>query len=180
MRVVGVVVWPSSSATSDCSDKWPVVLREDGMNTVRYTYSVTFRESAVPWATRWDTYLKILDPRIHWLSLINAAVLASFLCAMVLAILQRTVSRDLYRYNAHDLSEDVQVRCFANVVVCDRLRSRHAALLARSSTSADTAQEDSGWKLIHADVFRAPRSPMFLSIVVGSGAQVRRALASRR
>lgn len=85
---------------------------------MRYTYSVNFRESAVPWATRWDAYLRVVDPRIHWLSLINAAVLASFLCAMVLAIVQRTVSRDLHRYNAHDLSEDVQVRSSRMTQTC--------------------------------------------------------------
>ena len=34
------------------------------------------------------------------------------------------------------------------------------------------AQEESGWKLIHADVFRPPRNGMLLAILLSSGAQL--------
>lgn len=33
-------------------------------------------------------------------------------------------------------------------------------------------QEDWGWKLVHGEVFRTPRNPMALSIMVGNGAQL--------
>lgn len=33
-------------------------------------------------------------------------------------------------------------------------------------------QEDWGWKLVHGEVFRQPRNPMLLSIMVGNGAQL--------
>lgn len=46
-------------------------------------------------ATRWDNYLHIFDPRIHWFSLINSLVIATFLCIMVGMILWRNVSRDV-------------------------------------------------------------------------------------
>jgi len=42
-------------------------------------------------------------------------------------------------------------------------------------TSPDEAAEESGWKLVHGDVFRPPVGffgPMFLSVFVGSGMQV--------
>jgi len=55
-------------------------------------------------------------------------------------ILLRTVTRDISRYNAVDLSEDVQ--------------------------------EDWGWKHVHGEVFRSPRHPMLLSMMVGNGAQL--------
>lgn len=58
---------------------------------------------------------------------------------MVGMILLRTVNRDVSRYNAIDLSDDIQ--------------------------------EDFGWKLVHAEVFRQPQHPMLLSILNGSGAQ---------
>jgi transmembrane 9 superfamily protein 3 len=32
--------------------------------------------------------------------------------------------------------------------------------------------EESGWKLVHGDVFRPPRSLMFLSALVGIGTQL--------
>ncbi|KAG8756714.1 hypothetical protein FRC12_010483 [Ceratobasidium sp. 428] len=145
-RVVGVVVWPRSIAhqggTSDCAafKPTPLVLSEDKQNSVIYTYSINWQESDTPWATRWDNYLHIFDPKIHWFSLINSLVIVIFLCVMVSMILVRTVSRDISRYNAIDLSEDVQ--------------------------------EDFGWKLVHGEVFRSPRYPLVLSVLVGNGAQL--------
>lgn len=39
--------------------------------------------------------------------------------------------------------------------------------------SLEEAQEESGWKLVHADVFRPPAwSPMLLSVCAGSGVQI--------
>ncbi|KAJ1304635.1 hypothetical protein OPQ81_005776 [Rhizoctonia solani] len=146
-RVVGVVVWPrsiahSSANTLDCAAKSPrpLVLSEDKENSVTYSYTIHWEESDTPWATRWDNYLHIFDPKIHWFSLINSLVIVIFLCVMVSMILVRTVSRDISRYNAIDLSEDVQ--------------------------------EDFGWKLVHGEVFRPPRFPMVLSVLVGNGAQL--------
>jgi hypothetical protein len=73
-------------------------------------------------ATRWDNYLHIFDPRIHWFSLINSLVIVVFLCAMVSMIVYRSISRDvgpfiactsiclsatvsqISRYNAIDIS----------------------------------------------------------------------------
>ncbi|EGN99728.1 hypothetical protein SERLA73DRAFT_106457 [Serpula lacrymans var. lacrymans S7.3] len=147
-RVVGVLVWPSSRGGSQenvaspvCEgDVGPLILSETQTSTIRYTYRVTWNESDTPWATRWDNYLHIFDPRIHWFSLVNSLVIVIFLCVMVSMILLRTVSRDISRYNAIDLSEDVQ--------------------------------EDWGWKLVHGEVFRTPRYPMILSVMVGNGAQL--------
>ncbi|KAI0630278.1 Nonaspanin [Trametes polyzona] len=117
-RIVGVLVWPTSrggpqetpsDGELDCaSSAPPLILSETSSNMVRYTYRVMWNESDTPWATRWDNYLHIFDPRIHWFSLINAVIVVVFLCLMVSMILLRTVSRDISRYNAIDLSEDVQ------------------------------------------------------------------------
>lgn len=115
-RIVGVLVWPSSRGgpqqpddITDCeSNVGPLLLSETQSSSVRFTYRVTWNESDTPWATRWDNYLHIFDPRIHWFSLINSLVIVIFLCVMVAMVLLRTVSRDISRYNAIDFSEDVQ------------------------------------------------------------------------
>ncbi|KAF8829200.1 hypothetical protein HHX47_DHR3000931 [Lentinula edodes] len=114
-RIVGVLVWPYSiggdqegPATCDTENISPLVLSETQSQTVRYTYRVTWNASSTPWATRWDNYLKIADPRIHWFSLVNSIVIVVFLLVMVSMILYRSVSRDISRYNASDMSEDVQ------------------------------------------------------------------------
>ena len=92
------------------------------------------------WATRWDKYLHIFDPRIHWFSLVNSAVIVIFLTGMVAMVLLRALHKDIARYNQMDLQEDVQ--------------------------------EDSGWKLVHGDVFRPPKHSLLLSVLLGSGSQL--------
>jgi transmembrane 9 superfamily protein 2/4 len=36
----------------------------------------------------------------------------------------------------------------------------------------EDVQEDSGWKLVHGDVFRPPKHTLLLSVLLGSGAQL--------
>ena len=113
-RVVGVLVYPRSSnsavegQTPNCDIEEPLYLDESRDNSLYYTYSVAFIESSVPWGLRWDMYLHVFDPKIHWFSLINSLIIVGFLVFMVAMILYRTISKDISRYNAIDLSEDVQ------------------------------------------------------------------------
>lgn len=147
-RVVGVIVDPVSqnnkpdeNGNVKCDSQERVVLDTHEDNTeVTYTYSVSWVPSSTPWATRWDKYLHVYDPKIHWFSLVNSVIIVLFLTAMVGTILLRALHKDITRYNEVDLTEDVQ--------------------------------EDSGWKLVHGDVFRSPKNRMFLSVFLGSGAQL--------
>ncbi|KAK1146178.1 Transmembrane 9 super member 2 [Aspergillus melleus] len=161
-RVVGVLVKPESRGNShvledgaaDCgSNETPVVLNEEGDTPVSWTYSVYWTESTTPWATRWDKYLYVEDPKIHWFSLINSAIFVVFLVGMVSMILVRALKKDIARYNRLDM------------INLDDLDGTSAAV-------EDGIQEDSGWKLVHGDVFRCPRSPLLLSVLVGNGAQL--------
>lgn len=90
-RVVGVLVDPTSRKDSkrlgdgkgDCGDPEKVLmLDENGETMVTWTYGIYWRESKTAWAVRWDTYLHVFDPRIHWFSLVNSAVIVIFLCGM--------------------------------------------------------------------------------------------------
>lgn len=114
-RVVGVLVYPSTvnsmvagSTEPDCFNNQPFYLSEETGNEFFYTYSVSFLESNIPWGLRWDAYLHVFDPRIHWFSLINSLIIAGFLAFMVGMVLLRSISRDIHRYNAVDLSDEVQ------------------------------------------------------------------------
>lgn len=114
-RVVGVLVYPSTvnsmvagSTEPDCFNNQPFYLSEETGNEFFYTYSVSFLESNIPWGLRWDAYLHVFDPRIHWFSLINSLIIAGFLVFMVGMVLLRSISRDIHRYNAVDLSDEVQ------------------------------------------------------------------------
>lgn len=42
----------------------------------------------------------------------------------------------------------------------------------REMENSEEAQEETGWKLVHGDVFRAPSYPMLLAVSIGNGVQV--------
>ncbi|CAA0821355.1 Transmembrane 9 superfamily member 8 [Striga hermonthica] len=106
---------------------------------VIFTYDVSFQESEVKWASRWDTYLLMTDDQIHWFSIVNSLMIVLFLSGMVAMIMLRTLYRDISRYNELETQEE--------------------------------AQEETGWKLVHADVFRPPANSDLLCTYVGTGVQ---------
>ncbi|KAJ3130179.1 hypothetical protein HK098_005426 [Nowakowskiella sp. JEL0407] len=147
-RVVGVLVWPFSIKHLDRANSCiPPDVPDNGDEEAAYEHFYLDEkqdniESKTPWGTRWDNYLYVLDPKIHWFSLINSVIIVLFLSGMVAMILFRTLHRDIARYNK--LDEEVD----------------------------DGEELDFGWKLVHGDVFRAPSRPMLLSVLIGSGAQI--------
>jgi transmembrane 9 superfamily protein 2/4 len=114
---------------------------------VLFTYDVKWTENPdVSWASRWDIYLNMDDGipnKVHWLSISNSLVIVFVLTSMIAAILVRNLRRDYDRY-------------------------------ARVSTDEEKSedQEEFGWKLVHADVFRPPAYPMMLAVCIGSGVQL--------
>jgi hypothetical protein len=54
------------------------------------------------------------------------------------------------------------------------MRTLHADVrrYREMAENAEEAQEETGWKLVHGDVFRAPSHPMLLAVSVGNGVQV--------
>jgi transmembrane 9 superfamily protein 2/4 len=112
-----------------------------------YTYDVEFRDSDVKWASRWDVYLSMggrVDNDVHWFSIVNSVMIVFLLSGMVAIILLRTLRRDVLYYNRIPTEEE-----------------------------REEEKEESGWKLIHAHVFRPPdQFPMLLSVFVGTGVQL--------
>lgn len=158
-RVVGVIVQPESRrytgpvTPETCGAALePLVLDEEAETKVQFTYSVYWIPSPTAWATRWDKYLHVVDPKIHWFSLINSAVIVVFLVLTVMSILVRALKKDIARYNRLD-----------QISLDD---------LSGTSALEDGVQEDSGWKLVHGDVFRTPPRPLLLSVFLGNGAQL--------
>ncbi|KAI9099746.1 hypothetical protein DFS34DRAFT_592658 [Phlyctochytrium arcticum] len=114
--------------------------------SVKFTYSVTFKESEVPFAQRFNRYLdqEFSEYRIHWLSILNSFLMVLFLAGLVAIILYRTLRRDYARYDKEegllDLDRDLG--------------------------------DEYGWKLVHGDVFRSPTRLSVLSACVGTGIQL--------
>ncbi|WZY97463.1 hypothetical protein YC2023_069792 [Brassica napus] len=115
--------------------------------TVDLTYSVQWIPTDVTFARRFDVYLDypFFEHQIHWFSIFNSFMMVIFLTGLVSMILMRTLRNDYAKYARED----------------DDLES-----LERD------VNEESGWKLVHGDVFRPPFSLVLLSAVVGTGAQL--------
>ncbi|KAF0724609.1 hypothetical protein LEN26_014498 [Aphanomyces euteiches] len=115
--------------------------------SVTWTYSVEWIEdNERTWRTRWDVFFEVGSgsDEVHWFSIINALLIVLFLSGMVGMILMRSLHRDISRYNRVPTEEE-------------RMEER----------------EESGWKLVHADVFRPPTTqPMLFCVMIGTGFQL--------
>jgi len=118
-------------------------IKDDSDKTIVFTYDVVWQKSDVKWASRWDVYLKMTDSKIHWFSIINSIMIVLFLSGMVAVIMLRILHRDLARYNQEN-----------------------------QALTEEEQKEETGWKLIHGDVFRPPQHGNWFSVLVGTGSQV--------
>lgn len=111
------------------------------------TYSVKWTPTDVTFAHRFDVYLDypFFEHQIHWFSIFNSFMMVIFLTGLVSMILMRTLRNDYAKYARED--DDLE------------------------SLERDVSEE-SGWKLVHGDVFRPPRNLVLLSALVGTGAQL--------
>ncbi|KAG5248484.1 transmembrane superfamily member [Salix suchowensis] len=112
------------------------------------TYSVKWTLTNVSFARRFDVYLDypFFEHQIHWFSIFNSFMMVIFLTGLVSMILMRTLRNDYAKYARED--DDLV-----------------------ESLERDVSEE-TGWKLVHGDVFRPTRSLVLLSAVVGTGAQL--------
>lgn len=134
-RVVGVVVEASSLDRSGIdetkaspeelckADLAPVTLANDKDTGVLFTYSVKFDESETAWATRWDKYLHVYDPKIQWVSLINFSLVVIILAIIMAHILVSTLKNDIIKYNEVNLDDDVAYESGWKLVYGDVFRS---------------------------------------------------------
>ena len=155
--IVGFAVVPSSihhdmnSDDDPCgrdSTAEPIYLVEDvGVDSIGFTYDVEWKVSDTKWASRWDVYLTMHEKEqveVHWFSIFNAFIIVFFLSSMIAMIMIRILRKDLYQYNE----------------------------LAQSEEAQEEAREETGWKLVYADVFRTPVNATLLAVLAGSGLQI--------
>lgn len=109
---------------------------------VTYTYDVKFVESKLQWATRWDPLLNA-NPELK--SIQWFSIINSLMISLFLtAMVAMILLRTVYLDFARYNNIDDE----------------------------EEIQEESGWKLIHGDVFRPPAVSGLLAVLVGSGAQI--------
>ncbi|KAL6634548.1 hypothetical protein ACP70R_027219 [Stipagrostis hirtigluma subsp. patula] len=119
----------------------------DAGKAMDMTYSVKWEPTNITFAHRFDVYLDypFFEHQIHWFSIFNSFMMVIFLTGLVSMILMRTLRNDYAKYARDD--EDLE-------------------------TLERDVSEESGWKLVHGDVFRPPRNLVLLSALVGIGTQL--------
>ena len=150
-RIVGFSVKTNSihrshyENSSDCAFPeihQPQDLIADSSNEIIFSYSVEWVESEAPWSSRWDNLLRPRHQRMHWFSVVNAVAIVLMLSGVVAVILIRILRRDISYYNR----------------ICDEMS--HGVF------------DETGWKLVHGDVFRPPTNFFLLTVLLGSGVQL--------
>ncbi|KHN97944.1 Nonaspanin (TM9SF) [Metarhizium album ARSEF 1941] len=154
-----------------------------GTISIPYTYSVYFREDdTIEWSHRWDLYFVNQEEgsRIHWLAIVNSLIICGLLTGIVMIILAKTIRTDI-RGCKDAKAEDGKLRSKRKSRSGNRTPREKPGLLDQGDdaendadiSSDDEAFEDvTGWKLLHADVFRTPRFGNVLAPLVGSGMQL--------
>lgn len=140
------------SANVTTKDHAPLNLGEiTGPKDVIFTYSIKWHPTVMTVEER-DKVLAVgkssFLPRtleIHWLSIINSLVLVFLLIGFVVIILARVLKNDFARYNVGSDEE--------------------------TDEAESLDQDEYGWKIIHADVFRLPKHISLFAAVIGVGTQ---------
>ena len=106
-----------------------------------YTFSASWTPSTIPYSQRFRRYMDYNDyeAHIHWFSIFNSFMIVVFLAGLVSLIMLRTLRLDYLRYSRN------------------------------ISDMGVAAVDDSGWKGVHADVFRScPYYPLYCVLMVGT------------
>jgi transmembrane 9 superfamily protein 2/4 len=140
---------PGSTVLSTCNAMVPPTndprnyLVIDGAENVVFTYDVFWEKSATEWSNRWDLYITANSNNDQ---VHWFSISNSFMIVIFLSIMIAVI---LHR----TLRKDIQ--------------------MYNDPTALEEAKDESGWKLVHGDVFRPPATaPMLFSVLIGTGMQL--------
>jgi transmembrane 9 superfamily member 2/4 len=109
---------------------------------ILYSYDIQWIQNDLPWTDRWDVYL-VGSPDDG----IHYYSIVNSL--MIVVFMTGAIATIMIRTLRKDIAGYNELQ------------------------TIEEAQEETGWKLVHGDVFRPPQfSPMLLSVMVGTGAQL--------
>jgi len=115
----------------------------DSLGTIVFTYDVVWEKSETEWSHRWDAYLFANAPND--------------------------------KVHWFSITNSIMIVLFLTVMIAMILIRALRKDIAQYNDPAafEEAKEESGWKLVHGDIFRPPASGVMLfSVFVGSGVQL--------
>ena len=159
----------------------PASLTEVKVGAVlKFELDIQWTKTDEEFHSRFDRYLDhaFFKHQIHWFSIFNSFMMVLFLMGLVALILLRTLRKDYARYALSHGRRDVEMAPSDrgdDDDMEDDVDENGKPLLddSRSSNAHGmTGAEDSGWKQVHGDVFRAPKMLPLLAAILGTGWQL--------
>mmetsp|Transcript_27283 Transcript_27283/g.56526 ORF Transcript_27283/g.56526 Transcript_27283/m.56526 type:complete len:695 (-) Transcript_27283:340-2424(-) len=146
----------------------------------KFELDIQWTKTSEEFHSRFDRYLDhaFFKHQIHWFSIFNSFMMVLFLMGLVALILLRTLRKDYARYALSHGRRDVEMASGGaddDDDAEDDVDENGKPLLddgARAASHGMTGVEDSGWKQVHGDVFRAPRFLPLLAAILGTGWQL--------
>ncbi|KAG2377951.1 hypothetical protein C9374_008573 [Naegleria lovaniensis] len=151
--IVGAEVYPTSvEHTADsCKDGKGLpsdndidrLVIDDKLSKVEYSYSVIWKESDIAWGSRFDAYINTED------------------------------NPDDYRIHWFSIINSLLIVFFlTGMVGMIMLRILRKDITLYNERDEEDPGDETGWKLVHGDVFRTPKNSTLLSLAAGAGIQV--------
>ena len=150
--IVGAEVYPTSVAHTKDScqagkglpdDIERLVLSDTMDSGIQYSYSVIWKESNTPWGSRFDAYINTEE------------------------------NPDDYRIHWFSIINSLLIVFFlTGMVGMIMLRILRKDINLYNERDEEDPGDETGWKLVHGDVFRTPKNSTLLSISAGAGVQV--------
>jgi len=156
------------------SDKQSLVEVKSGIK-LNFETKFIWEPTTKTFHSRFDKYLDkpFFKHHIHWFSLFNSFMMVLFLMGLVALILVRTLRKDYARYaltNADVEGLGEQLNENGEPSVDENGKPLDSEPLIKSQ--GGNLNEDSGWKQVHGDVFRAPAFLTMFSAILGTGWQL--------
>ena len=138
---------------------------------LKFELDIQWTQTTTPFHSRFDRYLDhaFFKHQIHWFSIFNSFMMVLFLMGLVALILLRTLRKDYARYAiSHGGQRDVE----ADGDDDDDEDDDDEKVRLHEGGGGGRAVEESGWKNVHGDVFRAPSYLPLLAAILGTGWQL--------
>lgn len=139
-----IIGFDITSATSYSSGcKFMESVSVENSDSIIFTYSVRFEETNISWSKRWNEILTIdYSPKYHWISFFNTILNLIVMTFLIFYIFYKMIKKE---FPSKGLTDNFDIQ---------------------------SPIEETGWQLIHGDVFRSPNHSSKLVHFVGSGIQL--------
>ena len=117
----------------------------DRDKSISFTYTVEWRQTELVKKQRYDKYnnAKSTGFSVRYISLVNVLIAVLLIVLLTIFIIMKSLGNDFM-----NIEKDLNTNGFELDFRAER-----------------------GWKMLHADVFRCPNRPIYLSTLIGFGAQ---------